>query len=794
VTAPVGADAPDGPGLYDPCVADVDLAPRVTVVVGVDGSGRTHRLTRLAAELGVGVSHPTPATVGDLLATGDPVVVDDAHTLDAAVLTALADAARAGRAVVVARRPTLTSPELAALDDVLASRGDVELLPAAAGDAADDDTEDDTRGLPGWAGDPAAVRTRAQRRLALLPPASAQVVRVLSLDLGIGGDALAAAARIDAAELAPALRAAHDAGFTDAAERLVPAAGRAVRESLTPSEERALLDVAATAVATTGADVIAVAERLRAAGVRSPAAGSVYRAAGDRVRLADPDAALAWYDDADDADGEPVRSAAGRAEAAVLLGAPVDVPPDLTGAGPGTLAAADRERLAVAEAAAAAADGRPGRALAHLRDGGHPGAALAAALAWTAGEPAPDAGDARVHAWLHRFAEAGRAAAADPHGALPLLVEAAERLEEGTRPGPDTVPAVLPDTPHAMTAVLAVADGDSATGEALLRRAIAAGTGGPALRARHRLLRAWVRLRTGHYDAATALVREPAEDLPARERLLRTALRTGLARRSGDVAALREVWPEVQEHLARRAPDLLAVELVEELAVAAARLRRRRNADSLLDALEAAVSRLGDPPALVVPVAWARLQAAAATDDAELAAAAARTIAAAAPPGPRHAALRDAGLQWAAVLAGDVDEAAVVAAATALAQEQLPWEASRLVGQAGIRTSDPAVARRLLERARDLAGPEPQAGQPAAAPAGPAAAGLSEREVEVSRLVLAGRTHREIGAQLYIAPKTVEHHVARIRAKLGATTRAEFIASLRHLLAEPADGSGSRGE
>jgi DNA-binding CsgD family transcriptional regulator len=103
-----------------------------------------------------------------------------------------------------------------------------------------------------------------------------------------------------------------------------------------------------------------------------------------------------------------------------------------------------------------------------------------------------------------------------------------------------------------------------------------------------------------------------------------------------------------------------------------------------------------------------------------------------------------------------------------------------------VRTTDPTVARRLLERARDLSGVA-GAEQPAEAPAGPAAAGLSEREVEVSRLVLAGRTHREIGAQLYIAPKTVEHHVARIRAKLGATTRAEFVASLRHVLADAAD-------
>jgi DNA-binding CsgD family transcriptional regulator len=53
--------------------------------------------------------------------------------------------------------------------------------------------------------------------------------------------------------------------------------------------------------------------------------------------------------------------------------------------------------------------------------------------------------------------------------------------------------------------------------------------------------------------------------------------------------------------------------------------------------------------------------------------------------------------------------------------------------------------------------------------------------------VLEGRTHREIGAQLYISAKTVEHHVARVRQKLGATTRAELLAAIREELdREPA--------
>jgi DNA-binding NarL/FixJ family response regulator len=138
---------------------------------------------------------------------------------------------------------------------------------------------------------------------------------------------------------------------------------------------------------------------------------------------------------------------------------------------------------------------------------------------------------------------------------------------------------------------------------------------------------------------------------------------------------------------------------------------------------------------------------------------------------------------WAAVLAGRVDADGVLAAAQRLAAVELPWEASRLTGQAAIRTTDPSAARRLLERARELSNPDPTAvAAPAPARSDARLAGLSEREVEVARLVLAGATHRDIGGQLYISPKTVEHHVARIKAKLGATTRAEFVAALRDVL------------
>ena len=53
----------------------------------------------------------------------------------------------------------------------------------------------------------------------------------------------------------------------------------------------------------------------------------------------------------------------------------------------------------------------------------------------------------------------------------------------------------------------------------------------------------------------------------------------------------------------------------------------------------------------------------------------------------------------------------------------------------------------------------------------PTGSPLSDREREVADLLLLGMPYRDIGAQLFISAKTVEHHVARIRRRLGAGSR-----------------------
>jgi DNA-binding CsgD family transcriptional regulator len=118
-----------------------------------------------------------------------------------------------------------------------------------------------------------------------------------------------------------------------------------------------------------------------------------------------------------------------------------------------------------------------------------------------------------------------------------------------------------------------------------------------------------------------------------------------------------------------------------------------------------------------------------------------------------------------------------------------------------VRTTDRKDAAALMAFARNLSDstgqePAPPAAEPAPAgtdPAGiepaaevAAAPLLSERELEVGRLILAGLTHKQIGARLFISAKTVEHHVARMRNRLGADGRNELFGMLRNLIGDTA--------
>jgi DNA-binding NarL/FixJ family response regulator len=93
---------------------------------------------------------------------------------------------------------------------------------------------------------------------------------------------------------------------------------------------------------------------------------------------------------------------------------------------------------------------------------------------------------------------------------------------------------------------------------------------------------------------------------------------------------------------------------------------------------------------------------------------------------------------------------------------------------------------RLFRRARPgaasvPAGADGTAGSEAAAPFG-----LTARELEVLQLVAAGRSNRDIAAELFISAKTASVHVSNILGKLGVASRGEAAATAyREGLADP---------
>ena len=86
----------------------------------------------------------------------------------------------------------------------------------------------------------------------------------------------------------------------------------------------------------------------------------------------------------------------------------------------------------------------------------------------------------------------------------------------------------------------------------------------------------------------------------------------------------------------------------------------------------------------------------------------------------------------------------------------------------------PSVATKVIAefaRLADRATPRPQ----------PLVEPLSERELEILRLVARGASNREIAATLFIAEGTVKNHLTNILGKLGAHDRTEAAVKARDL-------------
>jgi len=358
-------------------------------------------------------------------------------------------------------------------------------------------------------------------------------------------------------------------------------------------------------------------------------------------------------------------------------------------------------------------------------------------------------------------------------------------------------PGVAPDSPAALVALAAMHGGDPVRARSVIGRAVRAGSDDDSFSAhRHRLLLGWVRMQDGQLGSAVADAASVADAaLHRRDALWAAALNTAVARRSGDGGAVQKHWYAAMEVLAEYSIDLFSLLPLGELWVAAARMRQVDRLQHTLDEAFGLLSALGDPILWSVPLHWAGVHAGILANSPAAVAPHGQALTAAASQSAFARALSGAGRTWLRVLANHVDTDEVTAAARSLSQFGLTWDATRLAGQAALQTPDGRVSSAMLQLARDLKlttavddgpGAEPL---PAAASHGgtarPQSSRLSDREREVAELLLLGMPYRDIGNQLFISAKTVEHHVARIRRRLGAESRSEMLSMLRAMLATP---------
>ncbi|MCS7477663.1 LuxR C-terminal-related transcriptional regulator [Umezawaea endophytica] len=789
--------------LCDEVAAD-PRAVRVVDVSGPGGAGKTALLSILS-------------TIFDAAGGDGAVLVDDAHRLGDAELSRLARLAEDGRTrLVVAHRPW---PPLSPLRSFAWTQPLVRLEPLTRAAVAEriaalvdaDPSEEfvdrvwaQTGGMPSLVVQvamtlrdgrpiPVDVLEQVRREVDRAPAAVHRVLAAVALGCGATVDALASVLGTDGEEIAAAAHGAWATGLLTGAGTVVELAREAVLDQIPAAELLELRQRVAFAPMDQGGSVMTVGRSLLECGARGVRAASALEAAGDEVHLSEPALAAELYTAAVAAGASASDLGARRAEAAALSG---DLDTALRLAQE-VLERPDGQAQAHALAAAVTAT-----ALAHR---GMP-AASASLYQW----PVPSTSAVPLLVGLGRLDQARKvldtadedhptvgsavrslmargvvdSVVGSPVCALSELLRAEALLEPGGRA------ELLPDTPVALAALVAMHLGELDIATDALTRAIDNPRGSVDL-TRYRLLRAWAHMLGGELGRASAGLREATAGRPAadpRDELFAAAIEIGVARRLGENADLLSAWPRARDAIMRCPVDLYVLQPIGEIAVVAARLRKEAWVAPHLAEAETLLEHLGRPPLWSAPLHWYAAQAAIAAGAPAKALHHASLIKAMADGTPLAATLAEAVHCWLRVLAGDVDVLAVQRAARSMQEAGLTWDAAQLAGQAAIRTPDRRAMSTLLTCARslrdhrdnrdhrDAASPTcPQSDRP-----GP---DLSDRELEVAELVVAGLTHRQIGERLFISAKTVEHHIARIRRRIGAGNRADLLAQLRLQLA-----------
>jgi DNA-binding CsgD family transcriptional regulator len=829
--------------------------PLVGVIVGRGGTGKTAMLDALAS-----IYTAAGATVHRDPGTWPPpadavLLIDDARNLPDEVLVDLRRMVEAGRQrIVVATRP---GPDLANVDALAAALGRqrapivlgrlsraevgarVEGLCAGSGSAAlAAFVYEQTMGTPklvdaltsalcsaglvpdgpghaGWA--PAKIPTSVlellRLDLAALGPEPLSLLLALAVGAELNPHLLADVLGSEPTSVEHAAEVARASGLLTEAGTLLPLARHALLTLAPPMRVQAIRLAWVRAVGRRGGSMLEHARALAGAGMTGSDVAAVLVAGADESPSATE--AVKLYAAAVQA-GAPIASVAARLGRASALVGDLNTALRLADVAISDADAADRDVAVNVAATVLSTRGMLGRTAQLYRwwatTTGEPPVLAVPALIGTGDLPgaraalehgllpAPTLTDGVETLLAEGLMESVTGA---PSLALSLLTRAAMLLE------PAAERTLMPETPAALAAIVALTCGEFDVAESVLTRAVAARLGGEPAMSRYRLLQAWNAMQRGDLDTARTLVATSGPGggpLEPREELTAAAIEVGLARREGDLGALNVAWQRARQAIVRHPVDLFALHAVGELAIAAARLQEENWIAPHLTEAWALLDRLGQPALWATPMHWYAIQAASLADRTADAESHIAILEAAAPSYPQAAVLAAAARSWLRVMAGQVDAAEVEAAARRLHSIGHAWDASRLAGQAAVRTGDRAVMSALMSVARSLrptagaaSGPvenlgiDPgllDGGPAVPAPARPSDAGpagsaaLSEREREVAALLVTGLTYKEIGERLFISAKTVEHHVARMRQRLGAGSRGELFSQLRAALGD----------
>lgn len=840
---PAASGWPDGEHLVRMILRGSDRV--VAGVTGPGGSGKSTLLERMAAELRAGgarvIQGVDAGSAFDAEAAETPVVVfvDDAEQLPAAQLPVLDRVVEDELAhLVVAFRPSPAATVADVLDQAGRAHSMITLHPLSAAEVAARSAAllgttaspgvvarvlDLTAGNPrlvdlafvavrddGWdldveTGIPSQALDAVASELDGLDRLTRQFILALAVGFSASGPALATAPRFASADTLALMQAVRATGLAGADGRLSPMVRTAVLRTALPDEAWSLRCELVDAIEAAGMPLDDAALSLAAQGHRDRRVAAALERAGDELLTIDPAGAGRRYAAAIDAGADRAALEARRAHAAWAAG-DVREAERLVDRLLGRDDSPDVCRAIEVAAAVWARQGqlrRSAEAYERLADERCTLVPLAVACLASTGEleraTALQAEGDRVayptssHMAIDLMADGLlRLLDDDADRALASLLNASSVMSEA-----DTTIA-LPEVPAVAAAQVALAVGQLRIADEVLSSAIERTQGGPAFAARLQLMRGLVALRAdrplhAREHLAAAMADAATRPLGLRDELLAGALRVGLARHQGEIPVLVRAWEAARQSIAGMRPDLTTLPALAELVVAAARVGEMHLVEGHLDEAWALLERAGEPSALMTALHWAEIEAALLRNDS--AAIEHHTGMLDARNGDRTARrLARAGRTWASALAGDVDVEEVERAARDLVASGYPWDAARLAGHAAGRAAEHRDSLRLLALARSLhpdearsaSGSRSATGAPSesvpSSPTDEGGAALSSREREVARLVLAGKTYAEIGEAIFISPRTAEHHIARIRRRLGATNRSDLISKLRTAL------------